>query len=1804
MATENGIGTGTTEIEWNATKLKEYFTACQTKYNAFFAMSDSLIKAFQTYIDDSEHTGEEAESSKAFMSEVQIPLIEDIIYTVQLMEDMQNEMMTAFGTDVDSAESAILKTERLENIIRDFAEYNSGFQSISSQISSIAEGLNSNCSEAGSFTEPDVSAVQSDLDGLVTEDTLGGLVPELKTKFEAFDAEHSGDIAGSELDQMCALIEHNLAEVLSTTDSCLAIDITTFQDTEDKLDLMSAAEVLTGTQLEDYETFIENMNQYLQGKKERCEVYKYDPVNMCTGNYINEHDDIRVGGAYPLSFHRFYNAQSEEIGILGKGWSHSYMLHVRKTGEKEIKVTYPDGSSGTYREVKKGNWEEEHGEPGILEERADGYTLRKDSGEYHAFQADGYLTEMGDGNGRKYRILYDGIQGMEQETTVEEEQSWERRIAQVVSENGSSLSFAYDAAGHLCQIMDHTGRKVSYEYDEQDHLCGITEADGAIRKFGYSKEGQINSVTGPAGHVTIQNHYDKKGRVTLQEFADGGEMSYKYDDRARTTTATEQNGNRVIYGRDAQGRHIYTKYYDGEERFRYNRRNQKIAATDKNGNTTRYSYDRAGHLTGIVDAEGKRTSITYNTKGKPYMVKDPSGGSWRFTYDLAGNLFETMDPEGNKTRYYYTDGKLSKIRDAEKNDTFLEMDEAGNIIGITDPNGVRTRYEYDGLGRVIRSVDMSGNVTQFSYDAADRITQVRGADGSIKRYSYNAGGKVIGVTQADGSRESWEYNKIGKVYAYTDQEGNRTTMTYNRMWKQEEIVLPNGGKIHYSYDPLSRISSMTDPEGNQTSYRYDREGHIIEVKTAEDTTVSFAYDQLGRKSKITDGKGNTTQIRYGINGKAEQVTDAEGNSTRFVYDALGRTSQVIDAFGRVSRRSYTALGKTESIQDASGKEVRYHYEKGGRLGAVFFNGKIRERYQYDVCGRVAARILSDGYEITYHYDCMGRIDEIRTTTGRIIRYSYDLCGRVICMDDCGSQTHYGYGRRGKLEQVTDAEGNQTFYRYDALGKLVRIERGEEGRDLLKDQKETAQISQEGRVTLYDRDLCGRVWAVTDALGQKEIYQYDKEGRMIRKQDREGYETSFAYDCAGNLERVKYADGKEVELSYDALQRLDRIKDWTGETKILKDALGRAISVTDAEGRTVSYGYGPVGERQSITYPDGHQVSYDYDEEGQLRSLKDNGQEIRYSWDTEGRLTEKSYPNGTASTYEYLPGGYLKSLINRDQEGVMDRYSYQYDARGNKTRIERTRKGMEEISGIYEYCYDKLERLSGVYLGEELLREYHYDSFGNRTMLKEGENITTYSYDVLDRLLDKKEDRAGNILETRYQYDRRGNLTGAMRDEEEIERYQFDMTNHMVQAEDLMKGKDISYQYNGLGQRIKSEQADCKIEYLLDLTRSYHNMLGRYENGEECSFAWDWNVVSMTRGEKKREGKTNFYLQDELGSPMRLTGTDGGTIASYAYDEFGREISWAGTSRRREEQKRYIKEGNILQPFAFTGYQKEETGDLYFAQARYYGADAGRFVSEDKVRGFIEAPHTMNHYSYCWNRPVSYVDRDGQFPTFLKDIADGVINAWNQAYSEGYKIGTDIRENEVGEDIELTNNKIAVGNATFEDGAKITPKEGILNFTTKLDDSNKISESWELTLYKASGFTLTLSGENGALTSLKFVKKISIVKPITGEKISLSAGVSINNKGLNLLAKIERQTKEIPLGLLPSYAMSGSEALSGTATITIIPKKDLKIAVAAAVIIGIIAIAVIKTGPTVAETGDFSYIPECEEEIEKVEDWAA
>ena len=516
-------------------------------------------------------------------------------------------------------------------------------------------------------------------------------------------------------------------------------------------------------------------------------------------------------------------------------------------------------------------------------------------------------------------------------------------------------------------------------------------------------------------------------------------------------------------------------------------------------------------------------------------------------------------------------------------------------------------------------------------------------------------------------------------------------------------------------------------------------------------------------------------------------------------------------------------------------------------------------------------------------------------------------------DGEGNTTRYAYTLSGQLAKVTDALGNETEYQYDVCDRLIEIRQyGAEGSlkentegsgmdaDLLEAEKQNGR-NRLCQVTRYTRDLRGQVTETMDALGQKEVYTYDKKGQLLSKLDKEGYLTKYAYTKQGDLSGIQYADGREVKLSYNPLRQFLEVQDWLGNTKITPDALGRAQKVQYPDGREVSYTYGKAGERKSMTYPDGKTVFYGYDEQLRLSELKEGDSIITYAYDPLGRLCEKQFPNGTKTTYVYDRKDQLTELVHRDQDGILDRYTYLYDLLGNKTGITKERRGLTEESGSYHYGYDALGRLSEIQKDGQMQTRYGYDAFGNRTWKEESGERTSYQYNVINQMVSEKH---GEILRA-YRYDKRGNLTGILENGAWKKQYVYGAINRLEEAVDAA-GKQARYQYNGLGHRVgkqdgiipkeKLEKLDPQnrigmeignsrqIAYTLDLTRQYYNLLERTEENRSQRYFWDGNVAAY-----EENGEQNYYLQDELGSPLRIEDSAGILKESYGYGAFGEDL---------------------------------------------------------------------------------------------------------------------------------------------------------------------------------------------------------------------------------------------------------------------------------------------------------------------------
>ena len=1009
----------------------------------------------------------------------------------------------------------------------------------------------------------------------------------------------------------------------------------------------------------------------------------------------------------------------------------------------------------------------------------------------------------------------------------------------------------------------------------------------------------------------------------------------------------------------------------------------------------------------------------------------------RSEYDNLDNLVLAEDALKRQVRFKYdkkTRGLPTHIVQPDGSVNKVKYDDRRNVVEITDAHGVSNYFEYDSLNRIIETIDGNGNSTQYNYDTANNITRITNPEGNSQTYEYNKAKKLTKITDFNGATISFSYNNLNKLSEIVDQQGRVTQFGFDEMWNINHLKQPNGAESSFIYNKNNRLVKIEKPDGNTIKYEYDKNGNKTKIIDENGSETYLAYDELQRVTEVSTEKGIQFLYTYNSDGQITSVIDAMDNLTQFVYNEGGELIQEINALGNSRSYTYTALGKVQSVTDEVGRVTTYDYESSGRLKSILHPDDTSEMFTYDNNGNGKTYTNKLGLITTYVYDSLNRVIEIVNVNGESKRYTYDQVDNVLSMtNELGHTTNYSYTLTGQLEKVVDPLGNETHYNYDMLDQLIEVRQlGEvDGTDGVEvDLKQVNYLNEASRITTYKRDLLGQVTSVTDALGQSEHYTYSPIGQLIEKIDKDGFTTEYGYTFQGDVNYIKYDDGKEVFMEYNPLNQLTEVRDWLGTTSIEVNPFGQATKVTDHNDNIISYAYGNMGERRSLTYPDGKIINYHYDDALRLTQIQDGEQFTNYIYNQYSQLVEKQYPNNTTSKYSFNELGQMQSLIHsksgknysgREFEDNFDQFHYEYDRLGNKVEVNRIRKGFEsKYYGRYHYQYDELNRIKKVMQGQDTIRSYKYDGYGNRTRMIEKGNNTSYSYNSLNQLISKHDDLGNNF---EYVYDRRGNMSEMYKNNDLIHKHHFGALNRLEATFNYEKNLGTNYSYNGLGNRVFKMQGTClepilattglenmklsptkQVDNVLDLTRGFNNLLQRSENGHLTSYTFDFSVLSA-----HRKDQTFHYFHDDLGSPIRLINDRGHEQDRFDYDEFGNSGS-----------------PDSNQVFGFVGYELDPISNTVLSPTRSYDPKNGRFTSQDthwhtknmiwgdietysevpeQLQGLAPDPLAMgqanNLYGYTMNNPLRYTDptgfcsEDDDNPTgFLNSIWDGIRQSFD------------------------------------------------------------------------------------------------------------------------------------------------------------------------------------------------------------------
>lgn len=872
---------------------------------------------------------------------------------------------------------------------------------------------------------------------------------------------------------------------------------------------------------------------------------------------------------------------------------------------------------------------------------------------------------------------------------------------------------------------------------------------------------------------------------------------------------------------------------------------------------------------------------------------------------------------------------------------------------------------FDGLGRPIQTVshalapDGSDIVTYQEYDAVGRESnqwlpiKVDTRNGSFVSLA-TVSGKAT-ATYADA-----------KAYLYPEYEPS----PLNRIAKQ----YGPGTSWHNSHAVSTTYLTNTGTTGELMCGKY----------TTSDTRTQVSLSYLGTYNtgelyvtKVTDEDGN---VSYEFKDKLGQVVltrQMNGNTphdTYYIYDSYGNLRAVLPPLAADVLKA-TGTNLTADNSDLAKYAYLYKYDNRNRCVEKKLPGAGWVKYVYDKADRLiftqdAEQRKSNKW--TYSIpDSFGRI----VLTGvkqdaTITNAKYEQL-LVTATYGKGSVDNMGYTISDF--EITNSNSIHTANFYDTHNFLDKLS-----------QTHLEYATEGGYGAKYDNHKglqTGSCISLTSGVSGFSAMFYDERGRLIQsKSDNhlKGVESEYiAYNFTGRPTKKKH-----VHTAFDFGTPLPT------QTELYVysyDHAGRPVKTThklnsNAEVTLAQQAYDNVG-RLKLNIAGGK------------TALKTNYTYNVRSWTT---AINNSHFKQTLT--------YVQN--NKGYNGNIMAMSWQQD----KDTKNRT----------YTFAYDDLSRLSSAtYTGDgKFGTSYSYDKHGNIISIKRDGKINIANMGEIDRvkieydgnrMIGMKEEANPIVYSEsfdmkkyynkdagQYDYNENGSITADRnKGVYEIAYNDFNLPSAMNIKTPSIEGY-IKNDYNGAGQKFRSIYRNENV-YIPIPSSGVLNASGTEQDRIQVEYVG--NKIYDDEGSKSspklkqiliengyiKDGKYYFYIKDHLGNNRIVADANGTVVQSTQYYPFG--MAFADGKNRGEQRYKY------------NGKELEDRYELnqYDYGARFYDPAYGRFSTMDPL---AEKGYNWSPYAYCFNNPLSFVDSDGQWPSWsqikqnAKDVAGAALSFTN------------------------------------------------------------------------------------------------------------------------------------------------------------------------------------------------------------------
>jgi RHS repeat-associated protein len=830
------------------------------------------------------------------------------------------------------------------------------------------------------------------------------------------------------------------------------------------------------------------------------------------------------------------------------------------------------------------------------------------------------------------------------------------------------------------------------------------------------------------------------------------------------------------------------------------------------------------------------TSESFTLSGGVYSPAQ--GQSSTLTYNSTSNYYTYTAPDGTVATFYPWNG----------------VSNYGNwlVSTITHPNGLVLNYYYTETSYCIY---ISGVCTQVW---GTRFTGLESNLGWVLIPTYASN------TFSATTRAAW-LTLTNMQSVNNAIENCNPSITCGPL----STTYPNA-----TFTATTSPTGLTDTDalGRTTTYTYNSNGTVATIARPSGLTTTISYNSSNQVSSVSNGTGTWS---YGyVAGGSTTPCPSTSTVTTTVTDPLGHTRTVLanlttdeictdtDGLGRTTSYTYDSYGRLTQITYPLGNEVQYAYNGRGDVTSVT---------QVPVSGSGLSNIVaSAGFDSTCTYPAKcNKPNSITDGNGNVTNYTYDTTYGVLLKVDPPVPTS------GATEPETRYSYTQLYaYYYNVSGVMAPAATPvDELTGISTCQTETASACP-GTADEVKTTITRGTTGVANNLQPTSIAKGAGDGSLTAT-------VSKTYDDYGDVATYTgpLGSGQTTAYVYDYdRERLGVFGPETSTTthypttKTTYNSDGLITKVergTDTSQSDPNFTNFTSLEQRNTTYD-----SLDRVAEQTFTSGGTTYNVIQYTYDNANRLT-CSAVRMNASAFSSLPS----SACTLGTEG----------SNGNDRITENTYDNANELTQITAA------------LGDPSQANYVTNTYTNNsklaTVLDADNNLTTYTYDGLDRLSQINypvtTQGAGTSDSTDYEaytYDANSNVLTDRRRSNDTITYVYDALNRVTEKEPpSWSGQNVFYSYDLLNRTISADFGSVGgtgVAYTYDAlsrktseTAGSHTLSSQYDSaGDRTQITWPDSFYVN-------------YVYDYLQRPTQVEeegATSGvGLLGVYTYDSLGR-----------------------------------------------------------------------------------------------------------------------------------------------------------------------------------------------------------------------------------------------------------------------------------------------------------------------------